>query len=79
VAGFLCLATVLLAKVDPRSSQPMNKTKRLGDRELPGNPLYWIFGSIIGVIGLLALTGAILANTPDTGDGYDGLRSRKLQ
>jgi hypothetical protein len=48
----------------------MNKTKRLGDRELPGNPILWIIGSIVGVCALLALTGAILANTPDSREGY---------
>lgn len=56
----------------------MNKTKRLGDRELPGSPLYWIFGSIIGVFGLLVLTGAILANTPDSGDGYARPTEQKM-
>lgn len=44
------------------------KTKH--DVILPGRGIYWIIGSIVGVCGLLALTGAILANTPNSGDGY---------
>jgi hypothetical protein len=48
----------------------MNKTKRFGDRELPGNPLLWIFGSLVAVCVLLAVVGAFFASMPDTRDGY---------
>lgn len=44
------------------------KTKH--DVILPGRGIYWIVGSIVGVCTLLALTGAILANTPDSREGY---------
>lgn len=44
------------------------KTKH--DVILPGRGIYWIIGSIVGVCALLALTGAILANTPDSREGY---------
>jgi hypothetical protein len=44
------------------------KTKH--DVILPGRGIYWILGSIVGVCALLALTGAILANTPDSREGY---------
>lgn len=44
------------------------KTKH--DVILPGRGIYWIIGSIVGVFAVLVLTGAILANTPDTRDGY---------
>lgn len=37
---------------------------------LPGRGIYWVIGSIVGVCGLLALTGAILANTPQDTGGY---------
>lgn len=37
---------------------------------LPGRGIYWVIGSIVGVCALLALTGAILANTPDSREGY---------
>lgn len=40
------------------------------DVELPGNPILWVFGSIVGVCGLLALTGAYFANTAQDYDGY---------
>lgn len=49
----------------------MNKTKRLADRELPGNPLLWVFGSVVGVFALLMLVGAFFASMPDSGgEGY---------
>ena len=48
----------------------MNKPKRLGDRELPGSPILWVLGSIVGVCGLLALTGAYFANTAQDTGGY---------
>lgn len=44
------------------------KTKH--DVILPGRGIYWIIGSIVGIFVLLALMGAILANTPDSRDGY---------
>lgn len=39
---------------------------------LPGRGIYWIIGSIVGVLGLLALTGVILGNTPDSRGAYEG-------
>jgi hypothetical protein len=48
----------------------MFKTKHKHDVVLPGNPIWWVLGSIVGVIGLLALIGAILANTPQDTGGY---------
>jgi len=45
------------------------KTKH--DVILPGRGIYWIIGSIVGVCGLLALTGAILVNTPDSRGAYE--------
>lgn len=56
----------------------MNKTKRLADRELPGNPLLWIFGSVVGVFALLMLVGAFFASMPDTRDGYARPQEEKV-
>lgn len=40
------------------------------DVTLPGRGIYWILGSIVGVVGLLVLTGAYFANTGQDYDGY---------
>jgi hypothetical protein len=37
---------------------------------LPGHGLYWILGSLVAVVGLLALMGAYFANTADNPDAY---------
>ncbi len=65
--GGLFVSRYRFYQVDQRSSQPM-KTKH--DVILPGRGIYWIIGSIVGVCALLAFTGLVLVNTPDSRDGY---------